>query len=165
MKESYAQIREQEIAGRELPRVEIALNPLDDISWNSDGVRKQGVLMQARRGVILRIPREVTDEPFRAVYQKILATWVSAARSVSLDSRVPQQETDLTSMPLGRIDSISARDDRRGIVIGAPHGSFRLVYQRVGGGAQLPHFAACGDCSRFYAHRVRWVAYRRQSPD
>jgi hypothetical protein len=124
MKKSYAQIREQVIAGRELPRVEIALNPLDDISWNSDGVRKHGILMQARRGVILRIPREVTDEPFRAVYQKILATWVSAARSVSLDSRVPLQETDLTSMPLGRIDSISARDDRRGIVIGAPHGSF-----------------------------------------
>jgi hypothetical protein len=97
---------------------------LDDISWNSDGAKKHGVLMLAQRGLILRMPGVLAAEPVRAVYQNILAAWVSEARSISMDDRVRRQEIDLAPMPLGRIDSIPARDDRRGIVIGAPHGSF-----------------------------------------
>ena len=124
LKESYAQIRDPLIASGNLPRVEIALNPLDEISWDSDGVKNHGVLMLARRGMILRIPSVLAEAPVRAVYQKILAAWVSAARSISMDDGVPSRQIEVTSMPLGRIDSIAARDDRRGIVIGAPHGSF-----------------------------------------
>ncbi len=124
LKSTYAQIRDRMIATQDLPRVEVALNPLDDISWNSDGVKNHGVLMLARRGLILRLPSVLTDDPVRAVYQNILAAWVNEARSISTGDRAPRQEIDFTQMPLGRIDSIAARNDRRGIVIGAPHGSF-----------------------------------------
>ena len=124
LKKSYAQIRDQQTANGDLARVDIALNPLDDISWNSDGAKKHGVLMLARRGLILRIPSILAAEPARAAYRNILAAWVNEARSISMDDRVLRQEIDVTPMPLGRIDSIAGRDDRRGIVIGAPHGSF-----------------------------------------
>ena len=78
LKESYAQIRDQQIrdqttSSRNLPRVEISLNPLDDISWNSDGVKNHGVLLLAQRGLILRMPSELAEARVRAVYQKILA--------------------------------------------------------------------------------------------
>lgn len=124
LKSTYAQIRDRMIATQDLPRVEIALNPLDDISWNSDSVKNHGVLMLAGRGLILQLPSVLTDEPVRAVYQNILAAWVGEARSISTGDRPPRQEIDITQMPLGRIDSIAARNDQRGIVIGAPHGSF-----------------------------------------
>jgi len=124
LKQSFARIRDRLTVNGDLPRVDIALNPLDDISWNSDGAKKHGVLMLARRGLILRLPSVLAADPVRAVYQNILAAWVNEARSISMDDRVRRQEFDLTPMPLGRIDSIAAHDDRRGIVIGAPHGSF-----------------------------------------
>ena len=124
LKSTYGQIRDRMIATRDLPRVEIALNPLDDISWNSDGVKNHGVLMLARRGLILRIPNVLAGDHVRVVYQDILAAWVSEARSLSMNYRAPLPEVDVTPMALGRIDAIPARSDRRGIVIGAPHGSF-----------------------------------------
>jgi len=80
--------------------------------------------MLARRGMILRLPSELAKARVRAVYQKNLAAWVSAARSNSMDNGVPSRQIEVTSMPLGRIDSIAGRDDRRGTVIAAPHGSF-----------------------------------------
>jgi hypothetical protein len=124
LKSTYAQIRDRLTANQDLPRVEIALNPLDDISWNTDGVKNHGVLLLARRGLILRLPSVLAEDHVRAVYQNILAAWVNEARSISMNNRAPLQEIDVTPMPLGRIDSIAARNDRRGIVIGAPHGSF-----------------------------------------
>jgi hypothetical protein len=124
MKNLYAQIRDGQITSPDLPIVEIALNPLDDISWNSDGVKNHGVLMLARRGLILRLPSALAEARVRAVYQNILAAWVSSVKSISLDNRLPSQVSDVTSMPLGRIDSVAARTGRHGIVIGAPHGSF-----------------------------------------
>ena len=124
LKKSYAQIRDRLISSGDLPRVEIALNPLDDISWNADGVKNHGVLLLARRGLILQIPPALADARVSAVYQSILAAWINQARSISEDTRLARQETDVTLMPLGRIDSIAAGNNGRGIVIGAPHGSF-----------------------------------------
>lgn len=124
LKEAYAQIREQTIGGQDLPRVAIALDPLDDISWDSDGEKNHGVLMLARRGLIMRMPSILSDDRVRTAYRNILAAWVSEAKSISTDNRAGLSEIDVAPMPLGRIDAIAARDDRRGIVIGAPHGSF-----------------------------------------
>jgi len=124
LKSTYAQVRDRLIANRDLPRVEIALNPLDDISWDSDGIKNHGVLLLARRGLIIRMPSVLAEDHVRVVYQNILAAWISEAKTLSMDSRTPLLEIDVTPMPLGRIDSIAARDDRRGIVLGAPHGSF-----------------------------------------
>jgi hypothetical protein len=124
LKESYLQIREQTIGGQDLPRVAIAVDPLDDISWNSDGVKNHGVLMLARRGLIIRMPHTLSDDRVQVVYRNILAAWVSEAKSISMENRARLPEIDVAPMPFGRIDAIAARDDRRGIVIGAPHGSF-----------------------------------------
>lgn len=125
LKLQFNRIRDKEIGHREdVPKVEIALNPLDDISWNTVGVKNHGVLLLAEKGVILRLPRAIAHSPAMDLYGRILTAWLSRAQSVGLrnPSFLPEIRTEFT--PLGRIDSIPSRAHVAGAVIGAPHGSF-----------------------------------------
>lgn len=124
LKAAFNRIRDSQLNGSGIAKVDIALNPLDDISWSPTGVKNHGVLMLAEKGVILRLPKTVARAPAKDVYIKILTTWVSEALSISLrnPSRLPEIRADF--LPLGRIDSFPSRSNARGVVIAAPHGSF-----------------------------------------
>jgi hypothetical protein len=124
LKESFNRIRDRSISDTRLSKIDIALNPLDDISWNAYGVKNHGVLMFADKGLIVRLPKILASPPYKTVYGDILKKWVKEAllRTASRSSQFP--EIQVSRLRYGRIESIPPRDHRRGIVIGAPHGSF-----------------------------------------
>jgi hypothetical protein len=124
LKNSYARIRDRLSQDGNLAKIELALNPLDEISWSPFGVKNHGVLMLADRGLILRLPQLLTAPRFKAVYREILARWIIEARAIAqgTSSRLPGLE--VTRLPHGRIDAVPGSGNLRGVVIAAPHGSF-----------------------------------------
>jgi hypothetical protein len=104
--------------------VEIALNPIDDISWNAFGARNHGVLMLAEKGLILRLPKVVTLPQIKSVYRNIIAEWVIEASTIARRASSQWPPVLVKQSPYGRIDLIPGRNNARGIVLGAPHGSF-----------------------------------------
>jgi hypothetical protein len=124
LKEAYTAIRDRSIKDMPIPKVEIALNPIDDISWNAFGAKNHGVLMLAEKGLILRMPKVLTLPDFKSVYREIIAKWVIEASTVARRISVQMPEIQVKQLPYGRIDLIPSRNNSRGIVIGAPHGSF-----------------------------------------
>ncbi len=124
LKEAYVAIRNRSIKNMAIPKVEIALNPIDDISWNAFGAKNHGVLMLAEKGLILRMPTVLTLPDFKSAYREIIAKWVIEASTVARRISVQMPEIQVKQLPYGRIDLIPSRNNSRGIVIGAPHGSF-----------------------------------------
>ena len=123
LKRSYAGIREDNLKALGHPRVELALNPLDDISWNAFGIQNHGVLMFAKKGLVLRLPKLLAQPQTESIYRKIITQWV--VQSAALARRTNGRAyADTKNSQYGRIDVIPSRKNIRGIVIGAPHGSF-----------------------------------------
>jgi hypothetical protein len=106
---------------RKLP---LSIDPSDRVSRETWGIRHHGALMVTARGLSLRITEQFLLGPNASVYGEILATWVNdVARLVHENLRgVPRIEVKL--MEFGRLDTIPSRARRRGLVIGAPHGSY-----------------------------------------
>ena len=124
LKHAYAKIRDENIKGLKTPRVEIALDPLDNISWNTFEVKNHGVLVLAEKGVVLSLPRITTQPQFKRVYRNIITDWVIEAAAIA-SRRSPQwPQIQVKQLPYGRIDLTPSRSNYRGAVIGAPHGSF-----------------------------------------
>jgi hypothetical protein len=124
LKSAFNRIRDRELKGGDVAKVDIALDPMDDISWNTTGVKNHGVLMFAEKGFVLRLPKTLARAPAKDAYIKILTEWVSEALSVAMHNPARLPEFRAEFMPLGRIDSIPSRSNTRGVVIAAPHGSF-----------------------------------------
>jgi hypothetical protein len=124
LKTSYARIRDRLSENNDLPKIEMALNPLDDISWSAFGVKNHGVLMLADRGLILRLPQVFTVARFKTAYREILAEWVIEASAISRGISARLAEIEVQRAPYGRIDSIAGSAKVQGVVIAAPHGSF-----------------------------------------
>jgi hypothetical protein len=124
LKKAYVRIRDRTIKDVETPKLEIKLNPLDDILWNPTGVKGHGVLMLAEKGLILRIPSFLSSSEVKKIYRQILTAWISEASSTSLWISSGSPETRVEMMRYGRIDTIASRKQLYGVVLGAPHGSF-----------------------------------------
>lgn len=124
LKDLFLRIRDRAIEGSVIPKVDMRLNPVDDVSWNVTGVKQHGVLLLAERGLILRLPKALADPRVKSVYSKIFNEWVSETLTLVAQnpSRLPAIQVKL--MPYGRMETIPSRNNTAGIVIGAPHGSF-----------------------------------------
>lgn len=126
LKAAYGRLRDGSVgASPALAKVEMAIYPLEDISWKHYGVRNHGVLLLAQRGLVLRLPKTLADVAQFSAYREVLAGWVKKALVISENSehqRLPAFTFQQSA--LGRIDSIGARKPSRGVVLGAPHGSF-----------------------------------------
>lgn len=124
LKEAYAQIRDQLTEGKQVPKLIMAIEPLDRIFWRTFGMKHHGVLLIAEKGLNLRIPQILSPEPAESLYTEILSQWVDEAMTLLRENplRLPQIHVKL--MDLGRFELIESRKRQSGIVIGAPHGSF-----------------------------------------
>lgn len=126
LREGYRRLRDGslgDLAG--LPKVDVAIDPLDDISWQPYGVRNHGILLVARRGLILRLPKALANDGSYIAYRNLLAAWVRLALDIAerrTAANLPAFTSEQTTY--GRIDAIKARNAGRGVVLGAPHGSF-----------------------------------------
>jgi hypothetical protein len=124
LKELYERIRDRELQDASVPKIPIALEPLDRITWQVSGIKHHGVLMSAERGVNIRLPQMMTSERIRAAYKRVLASWISAAVIPAGNSLSAVPHIQVQVMEHGRIEFMAATQQRKGIVIAAPHGSF-----------------------------------------
>ncbi len=121
LKRAYVAIRDRLVQEPQALRVALALDPLDDISWDAFPVKNHGVLMLAETGLVLRLPKILVGGQADSIYREIMARWVLQALAVAERGRF---YGTTKSSAYGRIDVIPSRKNTRGIVIGAPHGSF-----------------------------------------
>jgi hypothetical protein len=124
LKEFYQRIRNRELQGASVPKIPVAMEPLDRISWQVSGIKHHGVLMSAERGINIRLPTRITAEPFRTAYKQVLAKWVSVALNLARHSPSSIPRVEVKLMDHGRIEFIPSRRQRKGVVIAAPHGTF-----------------------------------------
>ena len=124
IKSSYLTIRDRVLGGEPIPKIAMAMDPLDTILWGISGVKHHGVLMSAERGLTVRLPQTLTNLEAKQFYREVLSRWVlEAIRLVQEDSAtLPRLEVKL--MEHGRLERIPSRKELRGIVLGAPHGTF-----------------------------------------
>ena len=103
-------------------KLSLSLDPGEG-SWDTWGIRHHGALMVAEKGLILRMPEEFLSGEALRLYGEILAAWIKDITHLSDSGRgVPRIEIKLAEF--GRFDLISSRAGPRGVVIGAPHGSY-----------------------------------------
>jgi hypothetical protein len=123
LKQAFLRIRDQVIAREAMPKFGIAMEPLDKISWNAAGIKHHGVLMMAEKGLNLRLPNALSIAAVQTTYRDILALWIAEAIAMARENplRLPQIEVKL--LDSGRIVSVPARGNAKGVVIAAPHGS------------------------------------------
>jgi hypothetical protein len=124
LKRSYVSIREQWTEGKRLPRLDLALDPLDDISWDAFAVRNHGVLMLADKGLIMRLPTVLASWWVKDTYRRVLAHWTLEASAIASGLSGHALRTEIERLPHGRIDSLAGNGSLPGVVIAAPHGSF-----------------------------------------
>jgi hypothetical protein len=121
--DSFALIRNRVIKDGDAPVVDLALDPLDEISWRVSGIKHHGVLMLAERGFNLRLPAMLAAEPVKRVYMRILSEWVLQSLEMIRNNPDRLPETQITVLDFGKIEAIPGKENT-GIVVGAPHGTF-----------------------------------------
>jgi hypothetical protein len=112
------------LEGTIVPKIAIAMEPLDRISWQVSGIKHHGVLMSAERGVNIRLSRRIMVEPAQTVYKRVLSNWVSVALNLARNSLSSIPHLEVQVMDHGRIEFIPSSKPRKGVVIAAPHGTF-----------------------------------------
>ncbi|MGH7854501.1 MAG: hypothetical protein ACREP3_13740 [Candidatus Binatia bacterium] len=124
LKAAFVRIRDQALQAGEAPKIDMALNPLDDISWNITGVKNHGVLLLAEKGLIFRMPKILGAAQAKPVYTEILKEWAAHTLATVMENSSEVPEIDVKLMPYGRMEWIRSRKNIPSVVIGAPHGSF-----------------------------------------
>lgn len=124
LKEAYAQIRDGLIAGRKAPRIEMAIEPLERISWRVSGVKHHGVLLIAEKGLNIRLPQSFSSDSEEGLYAEILSRWVDEAIVVLRENPLGLPQIQVKLMDFGRFEMIESRKQLSGVVIGSPHGSY-----------------------------------------
>ena len=124
LKQSYLRIRDRLIADKPVPKMDLAAEPLDDILWSNAGVKHHGVLMIAKRGLNLRLPRLLQNAAASETYRDILSLWISHALPVVVENSSKLPHIGVRVFEQGRLESIPSRRQQKGVVIGAPHGTF-----------------------------------------
>lgn len=123
LKESFTRIRDEALSGSSIPKIAIAVEPLEKISWRVSGVKHHGVLMFAERGLNLRLPESLSAAAAESSYVKILSAWIAEILTL-LEDDASQRDIGVKLMDYGRIESIPSRKHQNGVVIAAPHGTF-----------------------------------------
>ncbi len=124
LKESYLRIRDQLTADSAAPKVDIAMDPLDKISWRVSGLKHHGVLMIAEKGLNLRLPRALSSSEAKNKYREILCLWAAEAFKIIDENPLTLPQAEVRVLNHGRLESIPSRKRLKGAVIGAPHGTF-----------------------------------------
>jgi hypothetical protein len=124
LKESFIRIRDGALDGSSIAKISIAVDPLDKISWRVSGAKHHGVLMMAERGINLRLPRVSSTAAAQSAYTRILSSWISEIFELVEDNPARLPQVTVKSMEYGRIESLPSSKHQKGIVIGAPHGTF-----------------------------------------
>jgi hypothetical protein len=122
LRAAFAVIRNREINGTGVSSVEVALDSLDTLTWQVSGVKYHGVLL-AERGFNLRLPRSLSKDPAKQIYQRILSQWSELAIEMIRENPAGLPATKIIVSDFGKIETLAGRH-KNGIVIGAPHGSF-----------------------------------------
>lgn len=124
LKETYDQIRDQLIKGRQIPRFIMRIEPLDRIRWRASGEKHHGILLSAAKGLNLRVPEFSSPEVAEGLYTQILSRWIETTIRLLQENplKLPQIQVRLTD--LGKFELLDSRRRLAGIVIGAPHGSY-----------------------------------------
>jgi hypothetical protein len=79
LKRLFLRIRDRLVVDGEIPKISVAIDPLDKISWPVYAMKHHGVLMSAERGLNLRLPQISSAPPVKSIYQIIFAAWISEA--------------------------------------------------------------------------------------
>jgi len=122
--ESYARIRDQVITDSKVPKVDLAAESFDKLLWTLSGIKHHGVLMMAKRGLSLRLPRVLRDGAAGDVYREVLSLWVTHALPAIMENFSGLPHMAVRVLEQGRIETIPSRQHRCGVVIAAPHGTF-----------------------------------------
>lgn len=122
LKDAYVKIRDQLTEGKGDRKLALVIEPLDRISWRTLDVKHHGILLFARRGLNLRIPNLGGLAETR--YTRILSQWTEEAIRLLQEPSPGVPRTHVRLHNLGRLEWIPSRNGPRGVVIGAPHGSF-----------------------------------------
>ncbi len=124
LKAAYNDIRDRLVQEKAVPRLPMAIEPLDSISWRATGVKHHGVLLIAERGINFRLPEFRSSPLAENLYTEILSQWVLESLKLLRENPLglPQIQVKLTNF--GRFDLIESRKHVPGVVIGAPHGSY-----------------------------------------
>jgi len=121
--ESFVIIRNRALQDTEAPVLGLALDPVDEITWQISGVKHHGVLMLSERGLDIRLPTILATDPAKRAYIRILSQWVGAALDTIRHNPGWLPQTEISVLDFGKIETIPGKRDH-GIVIGAPHGTF-----------------------------------------
>ena len=124
LKQRFFDIRDEGLMRRTVPRVSMAMEPLDKVSSPVSGIKHHGVLMIAERGMNLRLPRVLSREEVKNEYREILALWLTHVFEAAERNALRLPQIQVKVMTHGRIELIPSRGAPRGVVIGAPHGTF-----------------------------------------
>jgi hypothetical protein len=124
LRESYLRIRDKLITDSRVPKIAMAIEPLDKISWRVSAVKHHGVLMIAEKGLNLSLSRILSVPANKARYRDILASWITEAANTAHDKSSGVPHVQVTLMEQGRIEWTPSRKHLTGIVVAAPHGSF-----------------------------------------
>ncbi len=124
LKEAYTRIRDRLAAGKEAPRLEMAIEPLERISWRDSGVKHHGVLLIAEKGLNIRLPQSFSSDSGGELYAEILSRWIDEVIIVLRENPLglPQIQVQITD--LGRFELVESRKRLSGVVIASPHGSY-----------------------------------------
>ena len=123
LKKSFVRIRDDALSGSSIPKIAIAIDPLEKITERISEVKHHGVLMVAERGLSLRLPQGLSTAAAESSYAKIIATWVAEVFAL-LEDNDSQSQSVVRLTDYGRIESLPSRKRQNGIIIGAPHGTF-----------------------------------------
>lgn len=124
LKETYARIRDRLMARRKTPRLEMAIEPLERLSWRVSGVKHHGVLLIAEKGMNIRLPQSFSSDSEEGLYAEILSRWVDEAIIALRENPLGLPQIQIKLMDLGRFELIESRKQLSGVVIGSPHGSY-----------------------------------------
>ena len=175
LKAGFVRIRDQALQASEAPEINMAINPLDGISWNVTGVKNHGVLLLAEKGLIFRMPKIFGAAQAKPVYTKVMKEWVAQTLTTVMENPADLPEIEVQIMPYGRMEWIRSRKTIPGIVIGAPHGSFDRhtaeIVQEIGYGTSIAAVIAKGftptECGgwRINVNRPTEKNYPRGEPE
>ena len=124
LKEAYTRIRDRLAAGKEALRLEMAIEPLERISWRVSGVKHHGVLLIAEKGLNIRLPQSFSSDSGEGLSAEILSRWIDEAIIILRDNPLGLPQVQVQLMDLGRFELVESRKRLSGVVIGSPHGSY-----------------------------------------
>jgi hypothetical protein len=109
----FFRLRDESLAGNSTVKIDLAMEPLDRISWRTAAIKHHGALMIARRGLNLRLPTVLSSAASREVYGEVLSSWIERAYELATNPlKIPQIKVKL--MEHGRIEVIrSSKQQKR----------------------------------------------------